>query len=370
MVVEFAMNTIIEKIRSAITGSTPQPQKKASKPVLETNFNSDVVQDPRFPRGFHVYGISVGPDGNVMVGAENPRTSEGSVFLRQPTDEWKQIPLPDETSWLSQFIRLEDGTYVASGMSLLGRGAILTGDKSAENWKSIDLDLHAYSMIHQLVRLSNGDLLASTGNMITQGKTKPVLLRSQDQGKTWEIEELKLPITYFQTLTVEGDRIYGGPAGDHSPVLYYSDDQGKTWEELPKLPSYKTYKIMTLRHVDMNGSKKLIALMWGYKIDIADRVVRLYVLNEETQEWDEMPPILDSHFIFSFFVSREQVFYAGSEKGLVLSSKDFGKSWEILERFTTNIGAQAIYQDENSNLWFGKDFVEPNHHSLWTLRKS
>jgi len=326
-----------------------------------------VKTDPEFPMGSHVFGITTAPNGELMVGAGNPETGEGKVFIRQPSGAWLEIKLPDETAWLSQFVRLDDGSYVASGMSLIGRAAILKSDANAQNWKSIDMDLHAYSQINALIELPNGDLLASTGNMITQGKTKPILLRSKDQGTTWATEEVKLPITQFHTLFLDGDRIYGGPSGDHSPVLYYSDDFGVSWTLLPQLPSFKTYKTMALQPITVAGKKCMLALMWGYKIDIADRVVRLYISNPEMTEWKEQPPILDSHFIFSFHVTEDGTMYAGSEKGMFLRSKDLGKTWEILVKFSTNIGAYAIYQHDGK-IWLGKDFVQPNHTSLWALK--
>jgi hypothetical protein len=329
--------------------------------------NQLVIAETQMPRGSHIFGITMGPTGEIMVGAGNPATGEGSVYIRQPSGAWSEVALPDETAWLSQFVRLQNGTYVASGMSLLGRAAILKSDATAQNWKSIDMDLHSYSQINALIELPNGELLASTGLMITQGKTKPILLRSKDQGTTWAVEEVKLPITQFHTLFLDGERIYGGPSGDHSPVLYYSDDFGLTWVLLPQLPSYKTYKTMALQPITVNGKQCLLALMWGYKIDIADRVVRLYLSNPEMTEWKEQPAILDSHFIFSFYVTQAGTMYAGSEKGMFLRSKDLGKTWEQLAKFDTNIGAYAIFQ-HNDKIWLGKDFVEPNHASLWSLK--
>jgi hypothetical protein len=331
-----------------------------------TEQNQLVSAETQFPRGSHVFGITTSPTGEIMVGAGNPGTGEGSIYIRQPSGSWVTIALPDETAWLSQFVRLKNGTYVASGMSLLGRGAILKSDTFAQNWKSIDMDLHAYSQINGLIELPNGELLASTGLMITQGKTKPILLRSKDQGLSWAIEEINLPITQFHTLFLDGERIYGGPSGDHSPVLYYSDDFGLTWALLPKLPSYKTYKTVALQPITVNGKKCMLALIWGYKIDIADRVVRLYLSDPECTEWKEQPEILDSHFIFSFYVTQSGTMYAGSEKGMFLRSKDLGKSWEQIAKFDTNIGAYAIFQHKDK-IWLGKDFVEPNHSSLWSL---
>lgn len=348
-------------------------RKAKSEPKTQPHFSIDfskenqmVRADQDFPKGSHVFGMTVAPNGEIMVGAGNPETGEGCVYIRQASGAWLKIDLPDETAWLSKFVRLHDGTYVASGMSLLGRATILKSDVNAEHWKSIDMDLHAYSQINALIELPNGDLLASTGLMITQGKTKPILLRSKDQGISWTMEEVKLPITQFHTLFLDGDRIYGGPSGDHSPVLYYSDDDGVNWNLLPQLPSFKTYKTIALQPITVSGKKCLLALVWGYKIDIADRVVRLYISDPDCTQWHEQPTILDSHFIFTFFVHQDGTLYAGSEKGMFLRSKDLGKTWEILAKFSTNIGAYVIYQHQGK-IWLGKDFVEPNHTSLWTL---
>lgn len=361
------MNTILNRIYSTLL-----PKKEVSPelhhPQTSNRLNVNVAADMYFPSGFHVHGISEGPEARLMVGAGNPSTGEGCVFLQQENLSWKEISLPDETAWLSRFLKLPNGSYVASGMTLLGRAAILVGDKTAENWKSIDLDLHAYSMINEMVRLNNGDIIAATGKMITQGKTKPVLIRSQDDGVTWAVEEVNLPITQFFSLHVDGNRVYGGPSGDHNPTLYYSDDFASSWQALSGLPSFKTYKTIAFQPVIVHGKRHLLAVMWGYKIDIADRVVRLYLSDEKFQTWQELPPVRESHFLFSFYVNPNFTFYAGSEKGEVLCSKDFANTWEVVEKFGTNIGAYAIFQDRKKNLWFGKDFVEPHHQSLWTLR--
>ena len=326
-----------------------------------------VKTDTQFPLGSHVFGITTGPTGEIMVGAGDPASGEGCIYLRETDGRWTEVKLPDETTWLSQFVRMDDGSYIASGMSLIGRAAILKSDAFGLNWKSIDLDLHAYSQINALIQLPNGVLLASTGVMITQGKTKPILLRSTDQGTTWTIEEVKLPITQFHTLHLDGNRIYGGPSGDHSPVLYYSDDMGVTWTLLPQLPSFKTYKTIALQPINYNGERRMLAVMWGYKIDIADRVVRLYLSDKDVTTWTELPPVVDSHFIFSFYVTNDSTFYAGSEKGMFLRSKDYGQTWEKLAKFATNIGAYTIYPHGNQ-IWLGKDFVQPNHTSLWSMK--
>ncbi|MCC7460088.1 MAG: exo-alpha-sialidase [Proteobacteria bacterium] len=343
----------------------------ANKPKVFTGMwnaeqNQHVTSIEGFPKGSHVFGITTGPQGEIMVGAGNPETAEGTLSIRQANGTWSSITLPDETAWLSQFVRLEDGSYVASGMTLLGRAAILKGDATATQWTSIDMDLHSFCQINALIQLPNGDLLAATGAMITQGKTKPILLRSKDGGLSWEKEEVKLPITQFHTFNLDGTRLYAGTCGDHSPVLYTSDDFGVTWNLLPQLPSYKTYKTIALQPIMVGGEKRILAVMWGYKIDIADRVVRLYVTDSEGKNWNELPEVLDSHFLFSFYVAPDSTFYAGSEKGMFLRSKDLGATWEKLARFPTNIGAYAIHQ-HNGKIWLGKDFVEPDFTSLWTV---
>ena len=76
---------------------------------------------------------------------------------------------------------------------------MLKGSKDAREWTSVDLDLYAFSSIEALVLLDNGEVIASTGQMTTQGKTKPALFRSKDNGITWEKEAIDLPITLFQT---------------------------------------------------------------------------------------------------------------------------------------------------------------------------
>ncbi|MEZ4704425.1 MAG: sialidase family protein [Bdellovibrionota bacterium] len=321
-----------------------------------------------FPSGFHVYGITQSTNKNLLIGAGNPVTGEGAVFVKTSEGSWSKHVLPDETAFINRFVELSDGRLIAGGMNVIGRAAILMGSADHKQWKCIDRDLYAYSQIYSIVCLPNGEVIASTGKMITQGKTKPVFFRSKDLGETWELEEFELPITAFHTLWYDHDEksLYGGTCGDHNPSLYVSKDDGHTWQQLPELPAYKTYKTIALEKVVIKGEKKLLAVMWGYKLDIADRVVRLYVL--EGDQWAQLPEVQDSHFIFDFYVDRLGVFYAGSEKGKLLSSDDQGHTWKELAAFDTNIGAQAMHEDDQGTLWIGKDFVTPDHYSLWKVK--
>jgi uncharacterized protein YigE (DUF2233 family) len=91
------------------------------------------------------------------------------------------------------------------------------------------------------------------------------------------------------------------------------------------------------------------------------------VLNPEQTAWKELPPIEDSHFVFSFLATRGGVFYVGSEKGRVYRSQDFGETWKQMVEFPTNIGAYAVHEDALGSVWLGKDFVAPHHYSLWRL---
>ncbi len=347
------------------------------KPPLITDVHSaipaGVTVEPYFPRGYNVYSFAPGPSGvkQLIVSAGDPASSKGCLFIGDGGTGWRQIDLPDETAFLSRFVRLKkDGHWIAAGMTAIGRGAILLGNPAATEWTSASIDLHSYSSIHDLIQLSDGSLLAASGQMITQGKTRPVLFRSVDGGLTWSREECSLPISTFLSFAIAPDgTIYGGTAGDVDPVLYRSTDQGRSWETLPKFPGYKTYKMISVRWVQNDEGPKLFVVLWGYKTDIADRVVRFYVATPDSDQWDELPPIDDSHFIFSFEVLRNGSFLIGSEKGRIYHSGNHGRTWNILSQFQTNIGAYAIYEDSLGRVWIGKDFVPPDHFSLWCLAK-
>lgn len=333
----------------------------------------NVVLEEGFPTGYHVYGMVAGPSGGkqVLVGAGDPATSRGAVFIGDGQGAWEKIELPEETALLSHFVRLPDGRYVAGGMSAIGRGAILVSDQAARTWTPIDMDLHPFSAIAALLLLKDGTILASAGKMITQGKTKPVLFRSIDGAQTWTKEELDLPITSFISFEQDDDgSVFAGTTGDHTPTMYRSTDGAKTWQPLPDFPAHKTYKMLTVRLVEVMGEKRLFVVLWGYKIDIADRVVRIYMSSPDFMTWEELPAIADSHFIFSFLVTNAKYFYVGSEKGRIYRSIDFGRHWDEVTQFSTNIGAYALHEDETGRVWIGKDFVPPAERSLWRIAKS
>lgn len=363
-----SLQKIVSPLQAVLGPGKRLKNKEKPKALLPKN----VILEKSFPSGFHVYGFAKGPstDKPILIGAGNPETSQGAVFLSKGGNlPWTKVDLPEETALLSHFVRLSDGRYVAGGMSAIGRGALLVGDSSATKWEPVDLDLHAYSSISALLILPDGSILASTGEMITQGKTKPILFRSQDKGATWQKEEYKLPITLFQSWALDSDgTIYAGTAGDVDPKMYYSKDYGKTWEELPPFPVYKTYKMPAVHLLeDEYGNKRLYVILWGYKTDLADRVVRFYVSSPDFSSWEELPPIEDSHFVFSFHVAQDGMFYIGSEKGRVYRSKDRARSWQRLTEFDTNIGAYAFFEDSQNRIWLGKDFVPPSDFSLWRL---
>lgn len=342
--------------------------KSASPAATERPRNVGVFSvEKKLPAGENVYGFGPGPSADtVLVGAGNPATQEGTVWIAGAArGEWERVALPDETAYLSRFVRLADGSYVAGGMTAIGRGAILRGTKDARTWTSVAHDLHPYSSIAALVVLADGSLLASVGQMITQGKTKPVLLRSTDQGVTWEKHELKLPISLFQSFYLcKNGTLYAGTQGDKDPRMYASEDLGLTWRELPLFPGYKTYKMVHV-HVENEGAanERLLVILWGYKTDIADRVVRVYALDGDA--WKELGLIDDSHFVFSFLAAKDGSYYVGSEKGRVYRSTDGAATWQKKATFPTNIGAEALYQEASGSIWLGKDSIAPKDFGLW-----
>jgi hypothetical protein len=359
---------MVNALRVILGGRARQSSSEESASV---SIPKGVELEERFPSGYNVYSIISGPrgGGEVLIGAGDPATSSGAVFIGDGSGAWDQIDLPDETALLSNFVRFNDGHYVAGGMSAIGRGALLTGSRNGKEWKSIETDLHPYASIAALLKLPNGELIASTGQMITQGKTKPVLFRSTDEGKTWTKEEIKLPITMFLSFETAPDgTIFIGTSGDHVTAMYKSTDGARTFQEMPAFPMFKTYKMLNVRLVNVKGTPRLFVVLWGYKTDIADRVVRIYMSNPDFTAWEELPPVDDSHFLFSFLVTREKVFFAGSEKGKIYRSENFGRSWELVTQFTTNIGAYALHEDGEGRIWVGKDFVPPSECSLWRLK--
>ncbi len=361
----------LQKFVSPLRSLLRDPEKpdRVEAPLLPRH-SSNVMLVEDFPSGFHVYGITQGPGGpgRILVGAGDPVTCCGAIFLGDGRSGWKRIDLPDETALVSCFLRLRDGRYLAGGMNSIGRGALLMGDPTATAWRSVNLDLHSYGAVSTLFETADSTLVAATGQMVAQDKTKPVFFRSADQGVTWTRETQDLPISQFLSSEISNDgTIFLGAAGDQVPILYRSRDGARTFEKLPDLPAYKTYKTVSLKLVNIEGGARLFAVLWGYKTDLAERVVRIYSSTPDFSAWEELPEVGDSHFLFSFLVTRRGVFYAGSEKGKIFKSDDLGLTWETLTRFPTNIGAQALFEDGLGRIWVGKDFAAPSSYSLWRL---
>ncbi|MCB0308359.1 MAG: hypothetical protein KDD48_03225 [Bdellovibrionales bacterium] len=358
----------IQKLVAPISNFFQRSKKKPAYATIERAGQSGFIYETGISSEYHVYGFGEGPTkDSFLIGAGNPATAEGAIFIRQSTGDFRKVGLPDETAFLSQFLKLPSGKYIAGGMSAIGRGALLLGNEKASHWESASIDLHPFSSITALGLMPDGSVVAFAGHMITQGKTKPVLFRSKDEGITWEKEDIKLPIGVIQSIrqSKQGS-LYAGTSGDKDPMFYVSDDSAMTWRELPAFPTYKTYKmIATYLHAEGQKDERLFVVLWGYKTDIADRVVRIYSFTQEQNAWHEHPPVDESHFVFAFFPASDGTLYAGSEKGLIYQSTDLANSWKKVGTFSTNIGAQAFFEDSNGVLWIGKDAIPPNEYGLW-----
>ncbi|MFH1018296.1 MAG: hypothetical protein V1798_08965 [Pseudomonadota bacterium] len=358
---------LVSPLRS-LFGEEGKPGSTAG-PVLPMN-SPNVMRVEGFPSGFHVYGITQGPagPGQVLLGASDPVTSKGVVFLGDGQSEWKRVDLPDETALVSSFLRLRDGRYLAGGANSVGRGALLMGDPTGTSWKSVDLDLHSYGGIAALFEAPDSTLVVTAGQISERENAKPVLFRSADQGITWTREEFDSSATRFSaTETCRDGTTYLGTAGEGTPILYRSRDGGRTLEKLPDLPAYKTYKTISLKLVKAGREPKIFALVSGHRPDLKERVVRMYASTLDFSGWEQLPEIGNSSFLYSFLVTRRNVFYAGSDKGRIFRSDDLGLSWEATTRFPTNVGAYALFEDGHGRIWVGKDFAVPSAYSLWQL---
>jgi len=358
---------VLAPVRSIFSG--PRPLRTDPDGTGKT---AGAILEDRFPVGYHVYGFSPGPDKDwpLLVGAGDPLDSKGAVVLGDGRGHWNEVRLPDDTALVSRFIRMENGVYLAGGMNSIGRASILMGDATARIWQSVEMDLHPFCAIADMVKLPDGAIVVSAGRMITQGKTKPILFRSTDRGYTWERLDLegKVSATVFQSFAVAEDgTVYAGTAGDHTPTLYRSFSGGLSWEPLPPFPAYKTYKTVAARLVRVDGVERLYVVLWGYRVDLSERVVRLYRSTPGWDGWEELSPVNGSQFVFSFLVASDGSFFLGSEKGQVLRSEDAGLSWKVAAQFGSNVGAYALHQDESGRIWIGKDYVAPSEYSLWRL---
>ncbi len=338
---------------------------KKEGPKNETPAPKGFVYERQLPLGHHVYSIFSNNDGQLLIGTSSPAQSQGAVFKGFMQEPFVALDVPLDVALISCFIKLKDGRVMAAGMNNIGRGVVLISDEGVCTFKHADLDLHNYSAVEGLLSLPDGSIVISVGQMMTQGKTKAVLFRSTDQGETWTKEEIKLPVSMFQSFYQDGQTIYIGTNADKDPKAYVSHDGLRSFDELPAFDAYKTYKMVAIEKVKHKGQDTLLVVLWGYQSSIADRVVRIYVLDPASNRWIEKPAIDDIHFVFSFQYIADSTLLVGTEKGRIYESNDLGETWNKLVEFPTNVGSYVIFRDKEDRRWFGKDFVAPDHRSLW-----
>ena len=127
-----SLQKFIEPFQAVLGMGAPKTQAPKIDPIVVPE---GFAYQEKFPLGFHVYAFAKGPDhaGQIMLGAGNPSTAQGCVFLQKDHGAWEQIDLPAETSLVHCFVQLKDGSWIAGGMNSIGRGGCSKGVRMQEN---------------------------------------------------------------------------------------------------------------------------------------------------------------------------------------------------------------------------------------------
>lgn len=304
--------------RSEDGGETWSQQVKVDKKHTISSLNVlKLTFDPRDPQ-------------RIFSGTEK----EGMYLSENGGDDWQRTAISQGDVW-DMAIDPDDSKiiYVSVFDNNLGR-VYFTAD-GGENWEAVFVDaLVGYPIYNILLDWYNEAVIISTG--------WGGVLKSQDQGKTWE---------KIAELPAKAGRIYMDQ--EDSRALWYvtptegifkTQDGGYSWEEiaLASLSQYEGGATIYQLEIDREGGTFYLATQYGLLLSF-----------DQGKTWQPIRTLTPFQAIPFYAVavnpqnSQEILFAAGNT---LYKSVNQGESWRVRRVYTGNIIRQIKYHPENPEI--------------------
>ncbi len=157
------------------------------------------------------------------------------------------------------------------------------------------------------------------------------LFMSEDGGYTWmevrSARELVDVLSLFQSR--RNASVYYALTGQG---LFESDDRAITWKRMPPVEGANLQNVIEVDEL-REGEGHLLALTRS----------ALYLFDQGSRAWRQVVAAPAGVRFAALHVSERDVIFVGTDKGYLLESRDYGKSWKKLEVHATAGTIQAIY---------------------------
>ena len=229
---------------------------------------------------------------------------EGGLLLHSnaPDKSWSTINFPFK-EYLHQLIPVTADNWIGVGT----KGALLRSRNQGQSWEATNAATQENDYLFSIIQDKK------TGNLITAG-TPGTILVSENQGKDWNIRLALGDITqgYFHQLMGDNKGTVVAIAGPG--ITHYSTDAGQTWQK-----SHIDNTRQLFQGIYDIYSKQFIAVGQAGNIQ----------LSLDAIHWKPAETSVQNSLQTLF--AMENIIFIGADKGLILFSTDQGKNWQTID---------------------------------------
>lgn len=283
----------------------------------------------------------------------------------------KNINLPS-SSILQQTkaVACNKNNCVLTGVNLVYSGIkplLLVSDQTGQNWTSIenitDLPTNIEATSIDAINCTDSVCVA-TGVLETANTDSPLLLVSNDSGKSWRyIKSISIPtnttVRAFDKLSCDQQNCavagaYTSDSGD-KPFVFVSNDYGQNWYPA-SLPSFTDMKNIELASVNFTQSTLMITGMYESKESYWPLILVSKNNGKSFQQMDNIagkPHDMIASAITSSYCTESNActaigYYLSSAdkefKSMFLTSKNGGNTWTIIQKIENQPARQISFQ--------------------------
>ncbi len=219
-----------------------------------------------------------------------------------PDKSWITINFPFK-EYLHQLIPVTADNWISVGT----KGSLLRSRNQGQSWETTNAATQENDYLFSIIQDQK------TGNLITAG-TPGTILVSENQGKDWSIRLALGDITqgYFHQLIGDNKGTVVAIAGPG--ITHYSTDAGKTWQAS-----------------NIDNTKQLFQGIYDVYSEqfIAVGQAGNIQLSRDAIDWKPATTSVQNSLQTLF--AMENIIFIGADKGLILFSTDQGKNWQTID---------------------------------------